>query len=40
MPREKTFYYCDICEKGYLDRQKAVDCEKSHFLFMDQKEQI
>lgn len=37
MPKQKTFYYCDICEKGYLDRQKAVDCEKSHFLFKEVK---
>lgn len=32
MPKKKTFYYCDICNKTYLDRDKAVACEKSHYM--------
>lgn len=32
MPREKTFYYCNICDVCYHDKNKAEECENSHFV--------
>lgn len=32
MPREKTFYYCDVCDTCYHDKNKAIDCEEKHYI--------
>ena len=30
--KEKKLYTCEICNKDYADKEKAIECEKTHKL--------